>query len=363
MWDHTVFSRRWGAEAEFADWDRSLDELAERGYDCIRIDAWPHLIDSDRGRFTLVPQRPRWMWGNHSPVTIEPRTEVPELIEKAAARGMRIGLSSWFQPDADGHRPRVRRPEDYTRAWTRTLELLGGLLEHVEWVDLCNEFPLALWSPSAWRDITGARWPNVLPLLRPWPPERRARMERYFEAIDPLRARWPDLRYTFSFQGLLGGGAFRRLDLSRFDVLEPHVWLSNDKRFTLASGHALALAELPGSGPVHRFLGPRVYRAGADTWRRALAGRMDAWVRCARANGDLPLLTTEGWVSTMYDDAPRGDGREWRWIKDATEVAVELAIERGWAGICTSNFCQPTFPGMWSDVAWHREMTSAIRGA
>ena len=27
MWDLTVFSRRWGREAEFADWDRSLDEL------------------------------------------------------------------------------------------------------------------------------------------------------------------------------------------------------------------------------------------------------------------------------------------------------------------------------------------------
>lgn len=362
MWDHTVFSRRWGDEAEFADWDRALDELAERGYDCVRIDAWPHLIGAEPGAFTLEPQRPRWMWGNHSPVTIRPKEEVPRFIELAAARGMKVGLSSWFQPDVGGHRACVRRPEDYARVWEATLAHLEGLHEHVAWVDLVNEFPLALWSPSAWRDITGARWPDVRPLLRPFTPEMRARAERYFEAIDPLRARWPNLRYTFSFQGLFGGANFRRLDLSRFDVLEPHVWLSNDKRFTLVSGHLLALAELPGSGAVHRALGPLAWRLGERGWRRALEARLESWARAAVRHG-LPLLTTEGWASTMYVDAPRSSGAEWRWVKEVAEVAVGLAIEHGWAGICTSNFCQPSFPGMWADIGWHRRLTEAIKRA
>lgn len=363
MWDHTVFSRRWGREAEFADWDRRLDELAERGYDCIRIDAWPHLVDSSQRRFTLLPQRKRWMWGNHAPVTIEPHEQVPRFVEMAAARGMTVGLSSWFQPDEDGHRRRVRGPEDYARAWTRVLELLEGQHQHLAWVDLCNEFPLALWSPSAWREITGARWPNVVPLARRWDASRRASMERYFEAIDPLRARWPSLKYTFSFQGLFGGNNFRHLDLSRFDVLEPHVWLSNDLEFTARSGHWASLAELPGSAALQRASAPGVWKRGRSRWRRILAKRMDAWVRCAKRHGDLPLLTTEGWASTMYEDAPKGDGHEWDWLKDACATGVELAIERGWAGICTSNFCQPIFPGMWDDVGWHRAMTAAIRAA
>ena len=362
MWDHTVFSRRWGDEAEFADWERSLDELAERGYDCIRIDAWPHLIDSDQRVFTLTPQRKRWMWGNHRPVDIRPHEEVPRFIELAAERGMSVGLSSWFQPDVDGHRRRVRRPEDYTRVWTRTLEHLEGLHEHVRWVDLCNEFPLALWSPAAWKDIFGTPWPNIVPLERPFSEARRDGMQRYFAAIDPLRERWPDLKYTFSFQGLFGARGFQRLDLSRFDLLEPHVWLSNDREFTLRSGHWAALAELPGSGALHRTMGPRTWDRHRARWRRALGRRMDAWVDAAKRH-DLPLFTTEGWASTMYDDAPGGDGSEWRWVKEASEVAVELAIERGWTGICTSNFCQPVFEGLWRDVAHHRRMTDAIRAA
>jgi len=362
MWDHSVFSRRWGREDEFADWERRLDELADRGYDCVRIDAWPHLIDSDRIAFTLEPQRPRWMWGNHSRVEIRPKEDVPRFVELAAERGMRVGLSSWFQPDVDGHRARVRRPEDYARVWERTLEHLAELHHHVAWVDLCNEFPLALWSPSAWRDITGARWPDVRPLMRRWTPEARATMERYFAAIDPLRGRWPELRYTFSFQGLFGGANFRRLDLSRFDVLKPHVWLSNDKRFALASGQWLSLAELPGSAASHRVLGPLAWRASRRTWRRALSRRLGSWARCAERHG-LALLTTEGWASTMYDDAPRGNGAEWRWVKEACETAVGLALDEGWAGVCTSNFCQPLFPGMWDDVGWHRRLTDAIRRA
>lgn len=363
MWDHSVFSRRFGDEAEFADWDRCLDGLVERGYDCIRIDAWPHLLDSTSDEFTLVPQRKRWMWGNHTPVSIHPKTQVRELIEKAVRRDIKIGLSSWFQPDTSGHRARVRTPEDYARVWSRTLEHLSDFHDHILWVDLCNEFPLAVWSPSAWRDITHTRWPNIVPLLRPFRVRERRRMEAYFGAIEPLRARWPKLRYTVSFQDMVGSRNFRQLNLSSFDLLEVHVWLSNDPGFLLASGQSTAVLELPGSGPLHRFLGPLAWRGAKPHWVRALARRMDAWGAASRSNGNLPLYNSEGWASTMYVDARHSSGREWRWVKEACAAAIELAIERGWEGICTSNFCQPSFPGMWNDIQWHREMTSAIRSA
>lgn len=37
--------RRW-AGAGYEDWDQVLDELCMRGYNAVRIDAYPHLIDS-----------------------------------------------------------------------------------------------------------------------------------------------------------------------------------------------------------------------------------------------------------------------------------------------------------------------------
>ncbi len=56
------------------------------------------------------------------------------------------------------------------------------------------------------------------------------------------------------------------------------------------------------------------------------------------------------------------DHAEWEWVKDVCAEGTRMAAERGWAGICTSNFCQPHFRGMWNDTAWHRDLTSRIRG-
>ena len=44
-------------------------------------------------------------------------------------------------------------PEDFARVWTETLEYVGenGLLDIIEWVDFCNEFPLDVWAPGAVR--------------------------------------------------------------------------------------------------------------------------------------------------------------------------------------------------------------------
>jgi len=55
MWDFSWLERRWpGAGNE--DWDVALDELRARGYDALRIDAYPHLVAADaRREWELVP--------------------------------------------------------------------------------------------------------------------------------------------------------------------------------------------------------------------------------------------------------------------------------------------------------------------
>jgi len=46
MWEFSWLERKWPG-AGYEDWDKALSELVDRGYDAIRIDAFPHLIDHD----------------------------------------------------------------------------------------------------------------------------------------------------------------------------------------------------------------------------------------------------------------------------------------------------------------------------
>lgn len=43
MWDFSWLERRWPG-AGYEDWDKALSELVERGYNAVRIDAFPHLL-------------------------------------------------------------------------------------------------------------------------------------------------------------------------------------------------------------------------------------------------------------------------------------------------------------------------------
>ena len=55
MWDFSWIERQWSG-AGFEDWDLALRELTERGYEAVRIDAFPHLLAEDPERvWTLLP--------------------------------------------------------------------------------------------------------------------------------------------------------------------------------------------------------------------------------------------------------------------------------------------------------------------
>jgi hypothetical protein len=75
MWEYSWLVQRSGRQSEYADWDKVLDELQERGYDCIRIDAFPHCIASGPDgktvdEITFLPIANNFMWGNHEPVSL-----------------------------------------------------------------------------------------------------------------------------------------------------------------------------------------------------------------------------------------------------------------------------------------------------
>ena len=49
MWEFSWIERRWPG-AGYEDWDQALTELTDRGYDAVRIDAFPHLMAWDAHR-------------------------------------------------------------------------------------------------------------------------------------------------------------------------------------------------------------------------------------------------------------------------------------------------------------------------
>src|SRR5271170_2103924 len=55
MWDFSWLERRWPG-AGYEDWDLALDGLVLRGYDAVRIDAYPHLVAANPSAiWELIP--------------------------------------------------------------------------------------------------------------------------------------------------------------------------------------------------------------------------------------------------------------------------------------------------------------------
>lgn len=368
MWDFSWLTRRHGACTEYIDVDAILDGLVLRGYDVVRIDAFPHLVSAlvrepaRRDRFTLLPEPMVKPWGNPLPVQTAVRAPLLEFIGKCRARGLRVALSSWFGPDTDNLRELVVTPADYANVWRDTLRVIhgAGLGDAVACVDLCNEFPIPVWAAGAYRTIFGAGPRNLAPLVLPWGTAARREVERYFaEALPALRA---EFGHPLTFSSARLPRKEGSVSLAALDFVESHVWLSDTLPHNLITLGILSTAQVPMGTDLHSLLARGSWPLLKPAWRTVMSSHLDAIATIAHDAGK-PLWTTEGWATTAYG-ATRltQDAAAWHWLKDACAMAVDLAIDRGWTGLCTSNFSQPHFPAVWDDVAWHRQLTARIHG-
>ncbi len=376
MWEFSWLLRRGGDQREYADAGRVLDELAERGYDCVRIDAFPHLIAADaRGHvateFLVHPQPDHFMWGPHGGKVrvADPAGALADFVARCRSRGVTVALSSWFNADDEQRRLGIATPEDLVRVWDETLAGLDrhGLLDGVEYVDLCNEFPLDDWLPAAHERIFG-RPDDTEPSIPgqaveggwSWTPRQRREIERYFAAAATLRSRWPGVRFTVSVAPV--SESLFDLDYGALDLVETHLWLSsNVAEYAALTNFSLDEHGFPGAWQKQIDSLDDVYWPRQSYWHDALLAEMERWAGLAAA-ADRPLWTTEGWSHILLDDFVSPAGRHaWDYVKAVAEAAVPAAVRLGWAGICTSNFAEPHFPGMWADVEWHRRMTSLIK--
>lgn len=346
MWDFSWLERRWPG-AGYEDWGAALDALVERGYDALRIDAYPHLVAADPTReWELLPVWSTQDWGAPARTRVRVQPNLDEFLAACGERRLRVGLSTWFRQDTTDRRLALASPADLGAAWVATLDAVqaAGLLEHVLYVDLCNEWPMPLWAPFLGR---GEHEPEPLrtsPEIAGWTAT----------ALDTVRAAHPGVPVCFSHTAQFE--RWPQEDLRGYDLLEPHVWMAGVTDFYEQVGYDFERFDPAGYERVVERA-EALYRERPDHWREALDAAIDQVAAFSRASG-LPLVTTECWGPIDYKDWP---GLDWGWVKELCDHGTRRAVATGrWAAVATSNFCGPQFAGMWRDIAWHRSLTDAI---
>ena len=349
MWDFSWLERRWPG-AGYEDWDEALDQLAERGYNAVRIDAFPHLVSADPFKeWELLPTWNQTSWGAQSLTRVRILPALIDFISKCRVRGIGVGLSTWYRQDRDNLRMGIRSPADQARIWVDTLRHIAeaGLLDTLLYVDFCNEFPHRTWAPYLYPDPNSKEIPRKSPQLVDW----------MRKSIEIARQSFPDLTYTYSFCTQYRD--WEEQDVSMLDFLEPHIWMAHPvtSDWNEVVGYGFDKFSPAGFDNI-ALRGYETYRAGKAKYDRALIGEIDNIAKWSRAS-KKPLVTTECWSVVDYKDWPLLD---WGWIKDLCEMGTTTASSTGrWIGIATSNFCGPQFVGMWRDVSWHQRLTKLIK--
>ena len=147
MWDFSWMYMHYPGGA-FEDFDKAADELIERGFNTVRIDAFPLIIgklDSLHQPVTIAGDSLR-NWGptdkdrQHDIVN-----ELLEFMKITKDKNISVILSSWGFgcnefPDILNDYTNM---EFFWHAWEKTLNILADqdLLDHVLYVDFDQEFP------------------------------------------------------------------------------------------------------------------------------------------------------------------------------------------------------------------------------
>lgn len=349
MWDFSWLERRWPG-AGYEDWAVALDELVERGYDAVRIDAYPHFVAwGAEAKWELVPTWHFLDWGAAMKVDVQVMPALIDFIRACHGRGVRVALSTWFREDSRNVRMRIVDSSQMAEIWLATLAKVreAGLMDAILYVDFCNEWPGDRWAPFFKNEPVNLVWNGNTVKSQTW----------MSDVVRRVRAEFPELPATFSFWPDVKTA--EPLDFSFLDLFEPHIWIAQLNDFYRHVGYGYEAFDIKGMEAVAANAAA-VYYAGKEFHDAALRTSIDLHAAYSRKT-QRGLVTTECWGPVDYKDGPRLD---WGWVKETCEFGTRHAAASGrWLGIATSNFCAPQFVGMWRDVAWHQKLTKVIKSA
>lgn len=353
MWDFSWLERRWPG-AGYEDWDRALEELSERGYNAVRIDAYPHLILRDpKAEHDLHPCWSVNDWGAPMRCRVQVMPALTDFIAACAERKIKVLLSSWFRHDIRQSWRLLFNPRQHALAWTKTLDLIqeAGLLGSILGVDICNEWPIPMWAPFLYGEDEDP-FTCEGPESYTWDDPRAMRWAD--RTLENIRRDYPDIPLTVSTQ--MDGDWSTALN---WDFWEPHIWMTPGEfyqRLPYTFRHKFDHSEYLNV----QLYAKDLYLSDPHYWKNILYQKIDAMAKQARTHAK-PLMTTECWGIVDYKDGPLLD---WEWVMELCALGTKTAAQTGaWAAIGTSNFCGPQFVGMWREVEWHQALTKIIRSS
>ena len=383
MWDFSWLLRHHRI-GSFEDWDEVLDGLAERGYNAIRMDCFPHLVAGDNaGRITEEFYHPRseWgppvLWGNQYSMYSRPREALLEFLPKCRERGIHVGLATWFLGHGTDRNLQVNGLDGFVRVWDETLNFLNshGLLSDILYVDLLNEYPL--WHGFEWLTNALNRMSDKQEFLKVNPnanipdadflksdeKKYNPAQEKFYksfmtETIKQLKVKWPDIDFYASLSHA-SNVPWEENDFSEFACLDSHIWFAHNSNFSAATNYSAAI-----HAPENDMKFEKANKDIKAYWKQNkenLVSWMDEELELraevSRKN-NLICGNTEGWGTIMWYEHPALD---WEFMKTAGDICVDLSIKHGFKFICTSNFTHPHFPGIWDDINWHKMVTERIK--
>ncbi|MCC6239859.1 MAG: cellulase [Phycisphaerales bacterium] len=349
MWDFSWLERRWPG-AGYENWSQALDELVQRGYDAVRIDAYPHLHAAGATQqHTIIPCWNQQHWGSPAKTRVTIQPHLNDFLRLCQDRKIRVALSSWYQNDEQERRLMIANARVHAQQWAGVLDTIAadGLLDTILYVDLCNEWPLDVWAPYFLSAPTERQF------------ESAASCRWMTSAIESLRSRYSQLDYCFSYTGAVPPQLNPADCLNKvFDFFEPHIWMvccNNSEFYQRVDYHYPRFDDSGFRKMVDRA--EPLYRSDPTYWQNLLQQSIESYADWSN-RVKLPLITTECWGVVDYKDWPL---LNWDWVKELCELGVRTAAATGrWAAIATSNFCGPQFVGMWRDIDWHRRLTDLI---
>ena len=362
MWDFSWLYCHYPGGA-FEDYDKVTDELLQRGFNTVRIDAFPLVIDQlikENKETYKVPAGPLRNWGpsekecEHNVVA-----ELIDFMTITKAKGIKVILSSW----GEGGKKRYADRNRFWEAWETVLDILQkkGLLDHVLYVDFDQEFPY--FSPFATELDRLANAPpkkaagqqNAMQQagagVGAWNQAQCAFVKDYFETtLAHFHKKYPGRRFTFSLTSFWH--EVRTIQPKGLDVLELHIWIKGQ------------LSEYTGFNKVAKDRNPannyKAYMTGiheAMKHRDALQAHMKQQMATARSWAkelDVPLTTTEAWGPWWHMDHP---DLEWDWLYNWCEYCMGLSSDYGFWGSTPWNYSHPYWEN-WENIEWYRKVNN-----
>ncbi|MCK5468235.1 MAG: hypothetical protein KAI99_07000, partial [Cyclobacteriaceae bacterium] len=256
MWDYSWLYMHYPGGA-FDDYNLVTDELLERGFNTVRIDAFPLVIgklENNEQEVTIAGD-PLRNWGasdkdrKHAVVS-----ELLDFMKVTKEKNISVILSSWGL--GANEFPDIRKdfaePKAHWKAWEKVLDILkeNDLLSHVVYVDFDQEFPY--FSPVAPElnrlgQVNKEENSSALEAMEEagsvessfqklrWNTAQMKFVRNYMNGtLTHFQHKYPELRFTFSITSFWE--EVRAMNLKTFDVLELHFWMTQSERFLSRSG-------------------------------------------------------------------------------------------------------------------------------